>query len=312
MTGSPKRVWHLDIPGGDGEPDTYVPVGVIEGLTTGPSAAVVAGVHGTEWVGQDAVQALWRELSPESIHGSLTVIFAADVVAAAAGSPGVTPFDRRNLNRVWPGAADGTWSERLAARLWDQLLGGPEVVIDIHGGEWTEEVNAFGLVHPTGADALDQHILQLAQRMGLPFIAMTEGVGTLSGAVARDGRVGLAMEVGGGGRRTREDVGIIVRAIRGALAAAGSLAEGEPGSGGPAIVLDKGEMVRSPADGVLVPAVEVGQRVTQGETLATIHGFDGTLLHTVASPAAGMVLLRSVARVVAPGSLLVSLGWADQ
>jgi N-alpha-acetyl-L-2,4-diaminobutyrate deacetylase len=192
------------------------------------------------------------------------------------------------------------------------LLGGPEVVIDIHGGEWTEEVNAFGLVHPTGADALDQHILQLAQRMGLPFIAMTEGVGTLSGAVARDGRVGLAMEVGGGGRRTREDVGIIVRAIRGALAAAGSLDEGEPGSGGPAIVLDKGEMVRSPADGVLVPAVEVGQRVTQGETLATIHGFDGTLLHTVASPAAGMVLLRSVARVVAPGSLLVSLGWADQ
>jgi len=312
MTGSPKRVWHLDIPGGDGEPDTYVPVGVIEGLTTGPSAAVVAGVHGTEWVGQDAVQALWRELTPESIHGSLTVIFAADVVAAAAGSPGVTPFDRRNLNRVWPGAADGTWSERLAARLWDQLLGGPEVVIDIHGGEWTEEVNAFGLVHPTGADALDQRILQIAKRMGLPFIAMTEGIGTLSGAVARDGRIGLAMEVGGGGRRPAEDVDIIVGAVRGALAAAGSLDDRGPSLGVPAVVFDKGQMVKSPADGVMVPAVEVGQQVTQGDTLATIHGFDGTLLHTVLSPASGLVLLRSVARVVAPGSLVVSLGWSNQ
>jgi hypothetical protein len=307
-----KRAESLDVPSRGGEPGTYIPFGIIHGTTSGPSAAVVAGVHGTEWVGQDAVQALWSELTPESVHGTLTVIFAADVMAAAAGSPGVTPLDRRNLNRVWPGAADGTWSDRLAHRLWEKLLKSPEIVIDIHGGEWTEEVNAFGLVHPTGATALDLHILQLAQRMGLPFIAVTEGIGTLSGAVARDGRLGLAMEVGGGGWRLAEDVGTIVGAIRGALAAAGLLDDPAPSPALTAIVLEHGEMVRSPGDGVLVPAVAVGQRVTHGETLATIHGFDGTLLHTIASPTAGVVLLRSVARVVAPGSLLVSLGWTNK
>jgi N-alpha-acetyl-L-2,4-diaminobutyrate deacetylase len=185
------------------------------------------------------------------------------------------------------------------------------MVIDVHGGEWTEECDAFGLVHPTGAAALDERILQVAQRMGLPFIAMTEGVGTLSGAVARDGRIGVAMEVGGGGRRPVQGADVIVAAVRGALAALGSIDDRAPGTAAPAVVLDKGEMVKSPADGVMVPAVEVGQRVSEGETVATIHGFDGTLLHTVAAPAAGLVLLRSVARVVTPGSILVSLGWSS-
>jgi hypothetical protein len=306
-----KRAWNVEIPGSGADPATYVPVGVIEGATDGPSAAVVAGVHGTEWVGQDAVQALWRDLRPEDVHGSLTVVFAADVVAAAAGSPGANPRDRRNLNRVWPGNENGTWSEQLAHHIWTQLVSSSDMVIDVHGGEWTEECDAFGLVHLTGAAALDERIMQIAQRMGLPFIAITEGVGTLSGAVARDGRIGLAMEVGGGGRRPAQGAGVIVAAVRGALAAIGSIDDPASGAAAPAVVLDKGAMVTSPADGVMVPAVEVGQRVAEGETVATINGFDGTLLHTVAAPAAGLVLLRSVARVVTPGSILVSLGWSS-
>jgi predicted deacylase len=306
-----KRTFRLQIAGDGGEPDTFVPYGVIEGTTNGPRAAVVAGVHGTELVTQDAVQALWQELTSEKVHGSVTVVFVADVLAAQAGSPAANPVDGRNLNRVWPGSADGTYSERLAARLWSELLSQPDLVIDVHGGEWTEEVHPFALVHPSGDAERDRRAVQLAAAMGLPYVQSTAGEGTLSGAVIRGGRMGLAFEVGGGGQRPKADVEQVVSAIKGALAAAGSIELDGAAGTEPSVVLAGGEFVRSSVGGVLVQEVELGQPVESGQKVGTVTDFNGELLETISAPRSGRVLLRSRARVIAEGGLVASIGWAE-
>lgn len=306
-----KRTFRLQVAGDGAGPDTFVPIGVIEGSTDGPRAAVVAGVHGTELVTQDAVQALWQALSSEKVHGSLAFVFVADVLAAQAGVPAANPVDGRNLNRVWPGSKDGTFSERLAARLWSELLSEPDVVIDVHGGEWTEEVHAFALVHPSGDAERDRRAVQLAAAMGLPYVQSTAGEGTLSGAVIRSGRIGLAFEVGGGGQRPKADVEEVVRAIKGALAAAGSIENDGAVETERTVVLAGGEHIRSTVGGVLVQEVELGQAVESGQRICTVTDFNGDVLETISAPRSGRILLRSLARVIAEGGLVASIGWAE-
>jgi hypothetical protein len=306
-----KRTFRLEIAANGSDPDTFVPVGVIEGTTDGPRAAVVAGVHGTELVTQDAVQTLWQQLNSEHVHGSLVIVFVADLAAAQAGIPGANPVDRRNFNRFWPGSADGTFSERLEARLWSELLSQPDVVIDVHGGEWTEEVLPFALVHPSGDGDRDREALRLAVAMGLPYVQSTAGHGTLSGAVIRSGRIGLALEVGGGGRRAQGDVDQIVSALKGALAAAGSIKEEQMAEAERSVVLAGGEHLHSEVGGVLVQAVELGQHVAAGDTVCTVTDFDGEVLATIAAPRSGKILLRTLARVIVDGSVVATLGWEE-
>lgn len=310
-TTAAKRTARLDIPGTGQEPATFVPYGVIQGSAPGPRVAIVAGVHGTELVTQDAVQELWKSLEPDQVRGSLTVIFVADVLAAQAGLPGANPVDGRNLNRVWPGAQDGTFSERLAARIWSELLLESEVVVDVHGGEWVEDVHPFAIVHASGDAARDHRALELGSLLGLPFVETTPGEGTLSGSVARTGGIGLAMEVGGGGRRSTEERALLVAALQRVLAALGSI-EGNSQDQAPSTVSLSGAVqLRSSVAGVVVSSVQAGQTVAVGELLCTVTDFDGTVLETVLAPHSGWVLLRPLARVVAAGALLATVGWAD-
>lgn len=309
--GMKKRTARLEVPGNGVGPDTFVPFGVVHGDASGPRVAVVAGVHGTELVTQDAVLALWRELSAEQVRGSVTVVFVADVLAAQAGIPGANPVDGRNLNRVWPGSSAGTFSERLAARIWKELLIQAEVVIDVHGGEWTEEVHPFAIVHSSGDAVRDRRTVELASQMGLPYLQTTPGEGTLSGAVSRSGSIGLAMEVGGGGRRPAAEVALVVNALRGVLAAAGSIEAPAEAAGEPSLTLSGGAQLRSSVAGVVVQSVEVGQMVESGQVLCTVTDFDGEVLETVNSPHSGRVLLRALARVVTEGALLATVGWVD-
>lgn len=306
-----KTTARLDVPGAGPEPATFVPYGVIQGTSRGPRVAIVAGVHGTELVTQDAVQELWKMLEPEQVRGSLTVVFVADVLAAQAGLPGANPVDGRNLNRVWPGSKDGTFSERLAARIWSELLLKSEVVVDVHGGEWVEEVHPFAIVHGSGDAARDRRVLELGSLLGLPFVQTTPGEGTLSGAVTRTGGIGLAMEVGGGGRRSAAELDLLVAALNRVLAALGSIEADTQDKAPGTVTLAGGVQLRSSVPGVVVCSVQVGQRVVVGEPLCTVTDFDGTVLETVASPHSGWVLLRPLARVVAAGALLATVGWAD-
>ncbi|HEY6539193.1 MAG TPA: succinylglutamate desuccinylase/aspartoacylase family protein [Candidatus Dormibacteraeota bacterium] len=304
-----KTTARLDVPGQGLGPDTFVPYGSIRGAAAGPDVAVVAGVHGTELVTQDAVQAIWRKVEPKDVTGSLTVIFVADVLAAQAGIPGANPVDGRNLNRVWPGSSQGTFSERLADRIWTELLSQSEIVVDVHGGEWTEEVTPFAIIHQSGDGERDQRTLRLGDAMGLPHAQTSPGVGTLSGAVSRSGRIGLALEVGGGGRRSQADADEVIAAVIGVLAGAGLLTTTAAAPRRRTVHLQGGDQLRTSVAGVLVQQVELGQAVEAGQTLSLVTDFDGTVLEEIRSSKPGLILLRGLSRVVAPGALAATVGW---
>ena len=50
--------------------ETFIPVSIINGVHAGPVLALVAGVHGTEFVPIIALQQLLKKLNPEELSGT--------------------------------------------------------------------------------------------------------------------------------------------------------------------------------------------------------------------------------------------------
>ena len=66
-----------------------------------------AGVHGGEFVGLRALSMLAQQLEPAQVRGRLILCLVANPPAVFQGRMNVSPLDGININRVFPGKADG-------------------------------------------------------------------------------------------------------------------------------------------------------------------------------------------------------------
>ena len=79
----------------------------------GPSVLMQAGNHGDEWEGQIGLGNLIRALQPKDIKGRLVILPSANFPAAMEGRR-TSPIDEGNLNRSFPGDAEGTITQQIA------------------------------------------------------------------------------------------------------------------------------------------------------------------------------------------------------
>ena len=83
----------------------------------GPTALLTAGTHGDEYEGQIALLELAQELRQASeegrVEGRILLLPALNRPAVLAGRRN-SPLDGSNLNRVFPGRAEGTPTEMIA------------------------------------------------------------------------------------------------------------------------------------------------------------------------------------------------------
>ena len=103
------------------DPAAVVPLIAIKGESAGPLFIAVAGVHGDEFEGPQAIWEIARDLPPSSLRGTLLALPVCNPWAFAVGQRS-TPdaIDGRNLAREFPGAADGAPTQRLGLRACDE------------------------------------------------------------------------------------------------------------------------------------------------------------------------------------------------
>ena len=75
---------------------------------------VTAGVHGCEYVGILALQKLAETLDCATLFGQVILLPLVNSKGFFAGVKQLNPADGRNLNREFPGKADGTETQRMA------------------------------------------------------------------------------------------------------------------------------------------------------------------------------------------------------
>ncbi len=114
------------------------PLVIISGTKPGPKLCITAGVHATEYPAIDALLRTITELDPATLAGTVIAVPVVNSMMFRTRSPFLSPIDGLNLNRTFPGSADGTISETLAHILLNEVVMQADFHIDCHGGDLPE------------------------------------------------------------------------------------------------------------------------------------------------------------------------------
>jgi predicted deacylase len=93
---------------------TRIPITVVRGARPGPTVALIAGTHGVEVAPIVALQRARAAIDPAQLAGTVLMVHVANLPSYLRRTVYYSPIDGKNLNRVYPGRAGGTVSERIA------------------------------------------------------------------------------------------------------------------------------------------------------------------------------------------------------
>ena len=293
---------------------TRIPVTTFRGTHPGPTLALIAGNHGYEYPPILALQRMRGEIDEGRLHGTVVMIHAANMPSFLGRTVYFSPIDQKNLNRCYPGRADGTVSERIAHAITTEVIGPADYVLDLHCGDGNEWLRPYVYQAVTNDPRMNQAIGRLALAFGIDHILLdrnrpsdpAKSLYCSTTAITR-GKPAMTIEAGSLGHTDEESVAIIVRGVRGVMQELGMVPDG-PAPLVRAVYLEPSAVLTSPATGILYPQVKPDQRVNQGDVLARITDFFGAELAVVNSPLDGVVLYVVATPPITEGQPVACVG----
>lgn len=291
----------LSVNGGADGVDTFIPVTVFHGRDSGPVLSLIAGIHGSEYSPIISMQRLPELLDPQAMAGTLIIVHIANLPAFQGRSIYFGPDDLKNLNRSFPGKADGTVTERIAFTLTEEIMPLSDYLIDIHSGDGNESLRpsySAYYAEAGGTEVVDQS-RRLAVAFGLETIVQFAGsYSSLDDAIytsAQSVTRGIpSIDVESGELGVIDDV-FIDPITDGALSVLRELGmiEGEPIVAANPLVISDRARVYSEYEGIWHKdaLVKTGDFVTKGTELGVITDYFGKELQTVVAPASGVLLI---------------------
>jgi predicted deacylase len=261
-----------------------VPLYVACAPQPGPTILAIGGTHGDEYEGPVGLKNLIQELDPASLmKGRLIVVPVLNVPAFKADRRD-SPLDGGNMNRVFPGRADGTITSRIARFVTDELLSRADVVIDLHAGGAGFEIARCMSFHQIDDAARYAEFEQVARLFGTPFVMIYSsgmGTGLLTEEAEAMGKITIGSELGYGASTDLDGVRWAQRGTRNVLRHFGLLDEPVealtlPGLDRQRVIsqTDIDRYVTAPCDGISEPVAAVGSFVRAGDVVCRIHDFD--------------------------------------
>jgi len=289
-----------------------IPFHILTGRSREPRLLVMAGVHGDEYEGVAILHDLAREINPEKLNGTLTLVPVANPQAFYSGTRR-NPIDLGDLNRAFPGNPEGSITDRLAYELFHKLVLGNDYVLSLHG--WSKESVVVPYVeYPIGNNYACRRSRAAAKAMGVEFLHPYHWPkGVLGEAAIAHGISPIEPEVGGMGTATPEGHSIYRQMIYRLLLHLEMVDASDvapPASMKPKLI-SHADVLADHA-GLFRTSVKLKENVIRNQLLGTIHGLGGELLQELRAPRAGFVgILRSFASVQ-PGDRLIQLFWENE
>ena len=272
----------------------------------GPTVSIFAGVHGCEYSPMLALRRFVDELEESRLRGSLRIVPIANLASFHARTAFVVPHDAKNLNRCFPGDRDGTFTDRLAAALFDEVVRGADFHIDMHAGDQAEDLAPFAIYDVSRVTDASR---SLALAYGLDYVIRTERgdspiAGTSSAAAAEVGIASITAEVGGRGLVDEASVARHLEGLRRALSSIGVLSDSFPEAPTPREV-GRWVWLRAPFEGWWHSQVTVGCEVPAGAPLGFVRRLDSDERDVVVAPVTGVPLFVTTSPAVAADGLLM-------
>ncbi len=268
--------------------------------------AIVTGTHGDELEGQFVCYELQRRLKaePGALKGIVDVYPALNPLGIDSITRGIPMFDL-DMNRIFPGNADGSMMESLVSRLTEDLKGA-DLCVDIHASNIFLMELPQVRINEITADTL----VPLGKKINVDFVwvhgASTVLESTLAYSLNQAGTPTLVVEMGVGMRITKEYGYQLTEGILNVMKELG-VWQGSVGEIRTPIISEDRKVgyLNAEKAGIYVPRVQIGTYVKEGELLGEIlNPLTGNVEQAVTAPIKGMVFTRREYPVVYSGSLL--------
>ncbi len=298
---------YLDLPFSEDK----IPCTLVYGTKEGPTALITGGIHNAEYVGIEAVTGIAREIQPEDITGKLIVVNIVNINGFKARTISVAKEDGKNLNRVFPGNPDGTYSDKLAHFMEKELFSKTDYYIDVHNGDWFEDLTPY--IYAVGA--CDPEVAEKAKAMAMaadvPFYIKSNAK---TGAYNYAGILGIPsvlLERGGLGLWTAEETKDSKKDIRNILREIGILTSKR----------FRGDLQRqiprrlphvhyldSDKAGCWFPLKKPGEAVGAGEVVGVLKDFLGNVIDEIVLKEDCIILYQTAAYSVPENTPLIAYG----
>jgi predicted deacylase len=250
----------------------------------GPTIVAIGGTHGDEYEGPVGLKNLIHELDPAQLMSGRLIVIPVLNVPAFRAARRDSPLDGQNMNRVFPGDADGTITERIARFVTDEVLARADIVIDLHAGGAGFEIIRCMSFHQVADPESYAAFRETALLFGTPFVMVyTSGMGSglLTEEAEAMGKVTIGSELGFGASTDLAGVRWAQQGVRNVMRRYGLLDEPivdltPPGLDRQRVVsaTDIDRYVTAPVSGISEPLVSLGAFVREGQSVARIHDFE--------------------------------------
>lgn len=261
----------------------------------GPSVFIGAGIHGNELTGQASLWRLYDYLEDKDVRGAITIMPVMNPDGLSFNVRGI-PGAEVDLNRLYPGKADGYISERITAKIWE-VAKKHDVIIDLH----TMGPSIPMILIDRLSGELKAKTDRLAEAAGItvleelsPEAYALQNLGASLGGVASAANIpNITIELGGSSEIDWGSVEAGYLAMKNMLVHLG-VVNGTPTKVTSSTVIRETGYCRadvfSEKGGIIEYAVKMGDKVKKGSTLAKIRNLFGDVVEEVRMPEDGYMI----------------------
>ncbi len=276
-----------------------IPVTVIRGRQAGPTAFVTAAIHGDEINGADIVRRLIFDVDHEQLRGTLIAIPVVNIPGFLTQSR-YLPY-HRDLNRFFPGKRRGNNAERMAYKIFSEVVSKCDFGIDLH----TAAEGRLNLPHIRG-DMTNSQVRRLSRAFGATVLVDQKGLrGSLRREATESGVPTILFEAGETGRFSQRVSIAGLQGVLNVLAQSGmweSLAPPKPPF---QVIVKDSDWLRAEKGGILDLSVKPGDLLYEGDRIGLVLNPFGRTVTQIRSATTGIVIGVTTAPLTIPGTGIV-------
>ena len=297
----------------------------MKGREAGPVVWLTGCVHGDEVGGMVTIQEVFKKLKSQGLlRGTVYGLPVMNPIGFENVSRHITAT-AEDINRLFPGRADGTMGERIAERIFSTITDTkPDLVLDLHN-DWIDSI-PYALIDPSpGTKLKDTYdaVKDFAHQTGLIVINEAEEgedkeelLKTLSGSLIQAGIPALTLELGPSYIVEDKFVDYGVSAIFNILSNLKMIAPAEVfdyplPAGFDHKTLRYTHQPRAGKSGVTRFLVKAGDVVKAGDSIAIIYNSFGKKQEILRAPKDAIVLGHADSSVSHPGMELYAFGYKE-
>jgi len=241
----------------------YMPIRVVHGLKKGPCVLIYSVLKGIELNGLEIANRVINSINPEQISGTVIAIPAMNIYALTQQYPAVMPVGY-DLKNSFPGKESGTYGERIAYILTEEILQKTDYCIELQTG---------GLSHnilPQIYCSLTEETRELAPLFQTPVITKLSFKNHSLRQTLRDMQIPLWVYEAGEALRFDENaITLGINGIFNLMSALKMINKPIEQTSKPIYSKEEDWLV-APKSGILHPKVTLGQAIEKGDVIGVI------------------------------------------